>query len=241
MRPISFHVGRWEAWSAERPDHAAWLRWACVDEAEPDREAPIRPPMLLRRRVSALGQQALQAAWGVQQGCRMPLVLASRNGELDRTLSIMRSLAENAPVSPADFSLSVHHALVGLLSIASENRNSHVAVAGGRDSLWLGLVEAVAMLPEAPEGAVLLIYYDSDLPAPYDRFSARNDETIACALEIRAAAPGRALQLAFGPASSAVPEARPGECLMQVLLGGGAVRLRGEMQSWHLACADALA
>jgi len=202
---------------------------------------PVKPPVLLRRRVSALGQQALSAAWRVQEDRRMPLVFASRHGELDRTLSILQALANEAPVSPADFSLSVHHALAGLLSIASENRGGHIAVASGRDSLWLGLVEAVATLNEAPDGAVLLVYYDCDLPAPYDRFSSEGDETIALALEIKTGTLGRALQLTAEPASSGMPESRPGERLMKVLLGGGAVLFHGEMRSWHLACADAMA
>lgn len=240
MRPISFHVARWAAWSPERPDQAAWLNWAGV-EGGSDITEPVKPPVLLRRRVSALGQQALRAAWQVQEGRRMPLVFASRNGELDRTLSIMQALSNDAPVSPADFSLSVHHALAGLLSIATENRGGHIAVAAGRDSLWLGLVEAVATLNEAPNEAVLLVYYDDKLPAPFDHFSSEEDETIALALEIRTSASGKALQLAAGPAVSGVPETRPGERLMKILLGGGSASLRGEMQSWHLACANALA
>ena len=202
---------------------------------------PVKPPVLLRRRVSALGQQALRAAWHVQEDRRMPLVFASRNGELDRTLSIMQALTNETPVSPADFSLSVHHALAGLLSIASENRGGHIAVAAGRDSLWLGLVEAFATLKEAQNEAVLLVYYDDKLPAPYDRFSSEDDETIALALEIKAGASGTVLQLAAGPALPGMPEPRPGERLMDILLGGGSVSLRGEMRSWHLACADALA
>ena len=234
MMQAAFHVTNWAAWTPERPDRAAWLAWAGIDEAADEAE-PAKPPVLLRRRVSPLGQQALRSAWQVQAGREMPLVFASRNGEFDRTFSIMQSLAGSAPVSPADFSLSVHHALAGLLSIATENRRGHTAVAAGRDSLWLGLIEAVAMLNEAPDEAVLLVYYDAPLSSPYDQFAAPGEETIALALEIGAGGPGHGVALASGPASSDLPERRPGERLMKVLLSGEAAVLAGEMQTWHLA------
>ena len=86
-------------------------------------------PLLLRRRVSAIGQQALRAAWGLPAAAEARLIFASRHGEFSRTLSILDALANDQPVSPADFTLSVHHALAGLLSIAQRNRLGHTAIA----------------------------------------------------------------------------------------------------------------
>jgi len=44
----------------------------------------------------------------------------------------MEGLVAGEGVSPAEFTLSVHHALVGLLSIAQSNRRGHTALAAGQ-------------------------------------------------------------------------------------------------------------
>src|SRR5689334_10839923 len=88
---------------------------------------------LLRRRVSEIGQRALRPAWCLSEG-EPKFVLASRNGEFGRTLGLLEALTEREPLSPAEFSLSVHHALIGLLSIARGNGAGHTALAAGADS-----------------------------------------------------------------------------------------------------------
>jgi hypothetical protein len=73
---------------------------------------------------------------------------------------------EDGP-SPADFSLGVHNALAGLLSICARNGGGHTALAAGVDSFGFGLMEAAACLLERPEDPVMLIYYDAALPVDY--------------------------------------------------------------------------
>src|SRR4030095_4253261 len=114
-------VSHYVAWTPGRESRADWRRWAGVerqDDSPPAAELPPVPVSLLRR-VSALGQQALKAAWGLPALHQSRFVFASRHGEFDRTLGILQSLAQREPPSPADFSLSVHNALAGLLSIAT--------------------------------------------------------------------------------------------------------------------------
>src|SRR5690349_17921743 len=141
MIKIDFRVADWAAWSPERADKPAWLAWAgLADMPEPELESP--PPLSLRRRVTRIGQQALRVAWSLPSSGNVPIIFASRDGEFTRTISVLNTLNKPDTVSPADFSLSVHHALAGLLSIARGNRAGHGAVAAGRDSLWYGLLEA---------------------------------------------------------------------------------------------------
>ena len=90
-------------------------------------------------------------------------MIASRHGEYDRTTAILTSLADRESVSPAEFSMSVHHGLAGLLSIHAGNKRGHVAVAAGADTFCFGLVEAALALADEPEIPVLLIYYDAEL------------------------------------------------------------------------------
>ncbi len=194
--------------------------------------------MLLRRRIGRLGQRALQAAWtfGTAHPSDPPprLVFASRHGEFSRTLSILEALADGAPPSPADFTLSVHHALAGLLSIAGANRAGHTAIASGADSLYHALLEAAACQAERPGQPVLLAYYDEPLPPPYDEL-APGDETIALALLL--APGGRALRLEQHPAAEPAGHS-PGQALATLLDGGAAVAFQGDRLAWTVTEAD---
>lgn len=150
---------------------AAWAAWdgqadvlAVGGMVPADR--PVMPP-LLRRRVSAIGRKALEAAWTILPAdCQPRLILASRHGEYVRTFDLLNALAESGEVSPAEFSLAVHHALAGLLSIATGNRQGHSAVAAGPDSCGYGLLEAACFVAEAAAPA-LLLYFDEPLPSLY--------------------------------------------------------------------------
>ncbi len=199
--PFSFHVKTWAAWSSEREADADWLAWANGAPTVMPQEQPAaaKAPQLLRRRVSGLGQKALQAAWGSPASSSARFVFSSRHGEFSRTLSLMDALAREDQVSPADFSLSVHHALAGLLSIATGNRRGHTAIAAGKESFFYGLLEALGCLAETPECPVVLVHYDERLPAPFDHFDSPGDETIAMALTLTTEKVGPAMRLAITP------------------------------------------
>lgn len=124
--------------------------------------------MMLRRRATPIGQDAISAAISCGPIERARFVLASRHGEYRRTAELLQSIAAGDGLSPTEFSMSVHHALAGLLSIHARNRLGHIGVAAGVDSFAYGLVEAVACVAERPEVPVLLIYFDEPLPAPFE-------------------------------------------------------------------------
>lgn len=134
-------------------------------ESPPRQEANV--PTLLRRRVSAIGQLALRAGFQIVGAEQARFILCSRHGEFDRTVSLLRSIATREPLSPADFSLSVHNALAGLLSIATKNMHGHTAIAAGQDSFGYGMLEAALCLASAQEEKVLVIYFDAPLPELY--------------------------------------------------------------------------
>lgn len=201
MREQLFCIRGWAAWTPGRETEEAWRDWANGRTAAPD-DPSARPPLptLLRRRVSPLGQAALRAAWSLPDTLTSRIILASRHGEFGRTLSILDSLAAEGEVSPADFTLSVHHALVGLLSIAATNRHGHTAIAAGSESLGLGFVEALACLDESPCEPVTLLYYDEGLPSPFNDF----DEAVGhapLALALTLAKTGPSGMLGFTPIS----------------------------------------
>src|SRR5262249_4684279 len=114
-------------------------------------------------------------------------ILASRHGELGRMIGILRALDAGELPSPAEFSMVVHHALAGLLSIGASNTNGHTALAAGLDTFGLGLLEAGSCRAERPDEPVLLLYGDEELPGEYAAF--RGDDVglpIVVALALRA-------------------------------------------------------
>jgi hypothetical protein len=188
MPPIAFTLRAWKAWS----------------EADPPGEADSPVPSLLRRRVGTLGQHALRLAWGMACSGEARLIASSRHGEAHRSLAIMEALIAGEGVSPAEFTLSVHHALVGLLSVARANRLGHTAVAAGPESFCFGFLDAVAGLADAPQEPVLLIHYDEPLPEPFTRFAPETGPALALVLALAAGGPGEAMTL------TATPTAPPG-------------------------------
>ena len=153
---LPFFIRSWDGWALERASTGA-----------------SAAPVLLKRRVGALGQKALHCAWNISGAKHARYIFSSRHGEFGRTLSILDSYLETASVSPADFSLSVHHALIGLLSIAQKNHQGHTALASGNESFCLAMLEAYGFLQENPDEPVLIVHCDEPLIGAYKEF---NDE-----------------------------------------------------------------
>jgi len=191
--------------------------------------------MLLRRRVSPLGQQALRAAWSLPESAQARIVFSSRHGEFGRTLSILDALIRREGASPADFTLSVHHALVGLLSIARNNRHGHTAVAAGRESFCFGLMEALACLAENPAEPVLLLHCDEPLPEPFSDHDDGAGPPLAMALTLTASGEGEALSLSTAPAAAdAQQTVSPALDFLGFLRGGAAeASCSGERLHWR--------
>ena len=233
----SFCVTGWAAWAPGLDSESAWRAWAGAQQIDPlehdERQAAPIPP-LLRRRVSPLGQAALRAAWGLPNISISRLISASRHGEFGRTLSILDSLARGSEVSPADFTLSVHHALIGLLSIAAQNREGHTAVAAGTESFGYALMEAAACLAETPGTPVIVVCYDEPLPAPFDSHGQPSETAFAAAFHLTASGPGEQTMLATCPASrhatSDMPQAL--DFLRFVLNGDDESVSRGARLDW---------
>jgi hypothetical protein len=176
-------VDQWAGYGldAEHPDDLIARPPGPLDAADDSASAEVLPAAL-RRRVSALGQKAFKAAYRLKVPDGARFVFCSRNGEFDRTLRILTALAGDEPVSPADFSLSVHNALAGLLSIAWRNRTGHTTIAARAKTFEAGLIESAACLMERPGEPVLMVYYDERLPEPYSEISDANESCVVLAM-----------------------------------------------------------
>jgi hypothetical protein len=142
--------------------------WSVYDGS--DRSSTL--PSLLRRRVSAIGQHAFQAASTLRPDAATRFIFCSRNGEFERTLRLLGDVVAGEPLSPADFSLSVGNALAGLFAMATENRAGHTAITAGEDSFAAGLLEATSCLTAGSDSRILLVYFDDALCGEYAELDA---------------------------------------------------------------------
>lgn len=139
-------------------------------------------PAGVRRRVTPLGRKALEVAGGLTQSEPARYVFSSRHGEFSRTLAILRTLSADGSVSPTDFSMSVHHALTGILSIQQGNHAGHTALAAGAESFCFAMMEAAAALMDAPQQPVLVVHYDEPLPEEYAVFEGQPQAVVLALL-----------------------------------------------------------
>ena len=179
---MTIAVRDWHAWSPAIASKSLWRQWA-RDEAgnridlvdsSPEHVEPVAAPlpMALRRRATPLGQRILTsaiAAGGQVKDARY--ILACRHGEFSRFLGILGSIERDETPSPAEFSMSVHHALAGLLSIHTGNTQGHTAIAAGTETFEMALLESAACLAGDPATPVLLIYGDEPLTGPYAAYN----------------------------------------------------------------------
>ncbi len=119
-------------------------------------------PALMRRRLSPLGRQALQTVFKSYSHIgreNISWVVACRDGDAFRRIDLLSSLAKDEMLSPTDFSMSVHNAIIGMFSIFTGNKHNHTALAGGESTFESGLLEAIALQMDKA-GSVGYVYYD---------------------------------------------------------------------------------
>ncbi|ANH69433.1 beta-ketoacyl synthase chain length factor [Mitsuaria sp. 7] len=168
-----FRVVRWAAWAPGLDSRDAWRAWlASPTPIAGEGQPPLAEvPAMMRRRIDPLGRAALQAAWWAQgtpeEGAgTMPVIFASRWGEIARSLTLLQQLAGGEPLSPTHFSLSVHNASGALYSMARQDKQNYLAVAGGEHSAEAAFAEALGLLADgAPQ--VLVAHVDAPLPEAY--------------------------------------------------------------------------
>jgi hypothetical protein len=137
-------------------------------------------PMMTRRRLSMVERAAMHVAWKVfhpdesepleghlpEMGT-VPVVFASRWGEIGTTLKLMRQFHSEGEMSPAAFSSSVHNAAPGAWSLFTGNRAPYTAVAAGARTYEMGLLEAESQLAAGGAEAVLFVYSEESTPEYY--------------------------------------------------------------------------
>ncbi len=175
---FQFPLLGWSAWMPGLESRAAWLSGASEPLAEVNSEANSAAvpavkfiDAMTRRRLGRLARLTLQVAH--EATCDLPpdlplrLVYASRHGDLHQTVNLLSALAQNEPLSPTAFGMSVHNAIAGMWSIQRQDRSAATAISAGARTLHAGLLEAVLQWQEHPDQPVLYLYADDAVPQPY--------------------------------------------------------------------------
>lgn len=170
---LRFKLQSWNAFAPGLESHSAWHEWLQHPSdltSELGKSSMKQIPPMLRRRFTELGRCAAGAALPLLEGIdSIPGVFASRHGDTPLTLSLLEGIADGEPMSPTGFSLAVHNALSGLLSIARKDVSEVTAIAATENLIPNALIEAVTQLQDRPK--VLCVIYDVPLPELYKPYS----------------------------------------------------------------------
>ena len=183
---IRFRVNRWAAWAPGLTTSEAWTAWASSPFAPAGLDVPsvADVPAMARRRLERLGRLAYFVAASCQGDSRdMPVVFASRHGDVARSVELLSTLAGGETLSPTGFGLSVHNAIGGQYSITRKNPANFVSVAAGSHTAEAGVVESFGLLRDGnPE--VLLVVYDVSLPPVYAQYADEPGADFAWAMRL---------------------------------------------------------
>jgi hypothetical protein len=135
-----------------------------------------------------------------------------------RSAVLLTALAEGTPLSPMDFSLSVHNASAGLFSIARGDRSASTSLAAGGEELAAGILDAAGQLLEGAE-QLLLVAHDEPAPALYNGRWDREEGVFGLGLRL-AASGGQRLTLTL-QAWDGPDEGEPQGLLLAGLLAAG--------------------
>jgi len=220
MTPLPFSIDAWSAWAPNHDALEAWASWAkkpvplgggaFFDEKNLARWVD---PML-RRRSRKLSRAMLEIAGRLttpESRRHIASVFAHRYGETETTFPLLCDLAEQKPLSPMGFSLSVHNTASGLFSIAAGNHSPTTSVAAGKNSFVTGLLTACTFVQNY--GACLFLIGDDKLSEVYATAANVLDETqqfYALGLLLSKNGPHRAhLECLAQPLASAHDPANP--------------------------------
>jgi len=158
---VELAISNWSGWTT--PAHPLVPGSVLHVSDTPDVSAI---PAMLRRRLNTLGRAT--AAELLRHTADIPVVYGSRHGDLERTLSVLSELARGEPVSPMHFSLSVHNAITGIVSIHRGLTANITSIAAQDECLVPVLLEAAGLVRETNE-QVICVIADAPVPALYQR------------------------------------------------------------------------
>ena len=193
MTDLTLSIENWAAWiSPASARNLPGIGPAALDEHIPDSTGRIRSlePEIgflsanQRRRLTPLSRLIVdtyhRANGHPSDGLQIPSILCSTYGEHVRNTDLILDISTNSEISPTAFSLSVHNAVAGLISIFYGNEAPCLAMATNKSGVSMALVQAYSMLSENSQ--VSLAIYDGPVHESYRDAVTDSDETAAITL-----------------------------------------------------------
>lgn len=151
------------------PNAAAWAERTPLPAEEPQKPGGLAFDRVNRRRASKMGRaigdavaEAMLAA-GVD-GRTTPVIVGSSIGEAGAMIGLLDQMwREQEPMSPAVFTVSVHNAASGLLSISMKNKGFTTSIAADYDTPAATLMEGIGLIATGHD-AVVCVCADEDSP-----------------------------------------------------------------------------
>jgi len=195
----NFVLSQWNAWSPgiNTPDDKPI---GCKIDPVLLQGPPVAPdsvPKMLQRRLSPLAKAVFNSADKcIIPGEQIPTVFSSANGEICKSLEMLKAVQAGDDVSPAAFSLSVHNAIAGLFSMVYANQQEITVIAPGQEGIAPAFIEGLGLLQAGAE-AVLLVLYDEPIADFYPVSPFNLDAKHMFALTLRIALTGEGLPMQF--------------------------------------------
>jgi hypothetical protein len=129
-------------------------------------------PEILRRRCTFVTRMVLETSLDVFSGTEVAsdstqTVFCSRHGESQLLGSLLHDIHSEIPLSPTQFSNSVHHTATGYFDLVTKNKQTSRTISAGMSSFVIGYLEAVGLLKVKPDRACLLVIADEIPPQPF--------------------------------------------------------------------------
>lgn len=235
-----------ECWSALAPGlntSEMWQSWftdASMDAFEESPPSVKQIPPLLRRRFSTLGKYAAASTLNLlDDGESLPGIFASRHGDTGLTLSLLKEIGQAEPISPTGFSLAVHNAVAGIISIARNDKSPITAISSMQGLLLQTLFEAVVQLEFHQR--VLCVLYDIPLPDLYRPYELGPRFPFALAFIVRRPS-SSAANLKLKPIAEAGSELSTYDEIFQFINlladNQGSQIIKANQQSWSLTLGE---
>ncbi|KFK95452.1 MULTISPECIES: beta-ketoacyl synthase chain length factor [unclassified Serratia (in: enterobacteria)] len=227
----------WQARAPGLSDAAQWFQWSqgngAIEPAAPQAKL-TELPMMTARRLASGSRLAVECGLAMLRRHQIDAVLyTSRHGELERNYRILEAMATEQPVSPTDFTMSVHNSAVGHLTIAAQQPVVSSSLSAGIDTFQQGLCEVLCLL-QAGYQRVLMVDFDGMLPAFYHSDLPEKMPTWAHAVALVFEA-GECLQCASQAGNPGEEPKLPQslQFLRHYLNGAPTFTISGERLMWH--------
>ncbi|HIF59704.1 MAG TPA: hypothetical protein EYQ26_09465 [Rhodospirillales bacterium] len=165
----------WSAWAPNLTAKAAWidyLKSGTLSDVVVKKPPCKNVPEILRRRCTFVTRMLLETSLDVFSGTGVApdsaqMVFCSCHGELQVLGSLLHDIHSEVPLSPTQFSNSVHHTATGYFDLVTKNKQTSRTISAGMSSFVNGYLEAIGLLKIKPDRACLLVMADETPAQPF--------------------------------------------------------------------------